>query len=608
MSHSRIAEVHHPDRRTQLIEAAIAVIARHGLSRTTLERVTGAAGLSPGIVSFYFKSKDAMLLAVLQFLSDEYSGAMRAAMNAAGDDALSALHRIIDVQFDPHIASPGRVAVWSAFWGETQAREEYTEVCGAQEAAFYADIEQLFQQLAVRDPNPVVDTGAVALAFEGLLDGLWQEILVDGNAFDRQRARDVCRRYLASIFPGTDKRATPIGQETRVSGTPTLRRTLPPWTYRDTEFLALEIETLFRRNWQLVGHSNEISEPGEYLTFDGFGERALVIRGNDGALRAFHNLCRHRGSRLVSGDRGCCKRALTCPFHGWTYGLDGALMSVPRPDSFGGLDLEANGLVPIDLDVWSGLVFIRFAGDGPGVGDTLAPAVAGELRPYRIEAMVPLFERQTEVQPVNWKLIHDIDNESYHVPAGHPGLHSLFGGMDRADGALAQAGNVSYATIQDKPSRYWSARMYQKLLPRFEHLPEHAQRRWFYMALFPNHSFGFYPDQMEYFQTLPLDPGRTMYVYRAFALPDSRREVRAARYLNGRLNRRVGFEDTSFVRWIGESMTSSAWRAPILSAHESGVSAFHAKIQSCLPVASLADAPAPAAMLCVNQTLQGVCP
>src|SRR5687767_8934937 len=94
---------------------------------------------------------------------------------------------------------------------------------------------------------------------------------------------------------------------------------LPGWVYHDPEYFRVEMERLIRPSWQIVCHSNEIAEPGEWRTFELLGESVLVIRGGDGTIRAFANVCRHRGSRLVDGNEGCDRR-LTCPYHAWTYG------------------------------------------------------------------------------------------------------------------------------------------------------------------------------------------------------------------------------------------------------------------------------------------------
>ena len=120
---------------------------------------------------------------------------------------------------------------------------------------------------------------------------------------------------------------------TELSGNDCDRSGLPAWSYFSKEMLEEEKEHLFRRHWQLICHVNDIPKPGDYTAMDMVGERALVVRGHDGRVRAFHNLCRHRGSRVVADDKGHCRSAIICPFHGWAYNLDGSLRgaAMPRP-------------------------------------------------------------------------------------------------------------------------------------------------------------------------------------------------------------------------------------------------------------------------------------
>src|SRR5262249_50045244 len=106
---------------------------------------------------------------------------------------------------------------------------------------------------------------------------------------------------------------------------------LPWWVYFNPELLEIAKEELVRRCLQLGGHVSDIPEPGDYMTVDVVGERALAIRGKDGVVRCFHNVCRHRGSRVVKAERGHCQAAIVCPFHGWSYNLDGKLRGVPKP-------------------------------------------------------------------------------------------------------------------------------------------------------------------------------------------------------------------------------------------------------------------------------------
>ena len=161
---------------------------------------------------------------------------------------------------------------------------------------------------------------------------------------------------------------------------------------------------------------------GTISVFDIVGERALIVRGKDGEIRAFHNVCRHRGSRVVADDQGSCKTALVCPFHGWSFNLDGTFRSAPAPRSLPDLDPVEHGLVPLELEIWMGFLFIRFKpGPQPPVSELMAP-VAKEVGLYRCEEMVTYDGIGAGAIPVNWKAVRDVDNEGYHVPIAHPGL------------------------------------------------------------------------------------------------------------------------------------------------------------------------------------------
>lgn len=382
---------------------------------------------------------------------------------------------------------------------------------------------------------------------------------------------------------------------------------LAPWTYQNEEFFGLEIEYLFKQNWLLVGHVSDIPEPRDYLTFDAVGEQALVLRGNDNEIRAFHNICRHRGAKILDPARGQCPHALTCPFHGWTYHLDGRLASVPAEPTFSNLNKDENGLMPLPFEIWMGFIFVRFCepvqnAKHSSVAEIMQP-VEALLAPYQMSQMKPLANtRFHAVRPYNWKTIHDIDNEGYHVPIGHPALQQLYGKNYRDD-ALANV-PVSYAYLNEKPGKLWSVRHYQNLLPSYDHLPEDQRRLWLYVGIFPSMVLALYPDSMEFYMTIPLTTESSRFISSSYALPDERRETRAAQYLSMRINRTTDREDESFVRRLQTGMKSSAFPTPHLSSIEQNVRRFHQKIQHALPVATLANAPSSNTVAQVNQEMK----
>ena len=135
-------------------------------------------------------------------------------------------------------------------------------------------------------------------------------------------------------------------------------RTLPAWTYRNAELNELEYETLFRTSWQFACHINEVRNPRDYMTLDLLHDSIIVLRDDAGTLRAFINACRHRGSKVLDGS-GQCKARMTCPYHGWSYHLDGALAGRPAESTFSGPSKETLGLRSIELEIICGLVFVR---------------------------------------------------------------------------------------------------------------------------------------------------------------------------------------------------------------------------------------------------------
>ena len=376
---------------------------------------------------------------------------------------------------------------------------------------------------------------------------------------------------------------------------------LAKWCYRDEALFDLESDHLFRKYWLLVAHISDLPHDRDFLTFEVAGECAIIIRGNDHQLRAFHNVCRHRGARLLNATSGQCAPALTCPFHGWTYRLDGKLINIPLEKSFANLDKSAKGLVPVDLEIWMGFIFIRFTPGGTSLAKTMKP-VEDRLRPYRLPQMRPLENsRYRQLMHCNWKIIHDIDNEGYHVPSGHPMLQELYG-KNYTDHTIG-GHSVSSAYLNDKPGKNWSVRNYQKLLPRFERLPDDNQRLWFYVTIFPNMVLALYPDSMEYYMTIPLSPQKTLLTGASYALPDTRREIDAVRYLNLRINRITGQEDENFIMRMHNGMKSSAFPQPELSSLESGVREFHHKIQEVLPVTRLKRSPGADKMIKTNEAM-----
>ena len=362
------------------------------------------------------------------------------------------------------------------------------------------------------------------------------------------------------------------------------RKGLPAWSYFNEEMLEMEKDLLFRRHWQLVCHVNDLPEAGDFITMDCVGERALVVRGQDGVVRGFHNLCRHRGSRVVAAEQGNCRNSIVCPFHGWVYNLDGTLRGAAQPDKLPPLDPVAFGLKSIETDIWRGFVFVRFQpGPQPAMSEVLARFDA-EMGQYDLEGLMPSGEGfYAEKAAVNWKCVRDVDNEGYHVPMAHPGLDDLFGN-NYYDEDFHQGASRSFSLFREGRNRLWSVRAYRAILEPPEYLDKDHKRAWLYIGLFPNCVLGLYPDCVKFYQEFPVAYGQTMQRGTTYRLGTEDRRMRAARYLSSRIDRLTSDEDEQLVRWVWEATFSSGYDGVILSDLENCVRSYHGELRAHFPV------------------------
>jgi phenylpropionate dioxygenase-like ring-hydroxylating dioxygenase large terminal subunit len=364
---------------------------------------------------------------------------------------------------------------------------------------------------------------------------------------------------------------------------------LPGWLYYDPEFFEAEKRAFLRAAPQVVCHENEIAEPGEWRTLEYLGESVIVIRGDDGEIRAFSNVCRHRGSRLVDGSAGCAK-VLTCPYHAWSYARDGRLVGVPHRGEYPGLRTEKLGLFSVALEKWRGFLFVTLEPGAPSVAEMMAP-YEHEVAPYRFEDMRVLGRVTVRPRHLNWKTLCDNYSDHLHIPVGHPGLTRLFGRNYRID-AEPHCDRMQGDLIESDSANP-SERAYQKYLPVAGHLPASHRRKWLYYKLFPNVAFDIYPDQVDFMQFLPISSTETLLREISYALPDDRREMKAVRYLNWRINRKVNAEDTELITRVQLGMQSPTYKAGPLGTSEVCLRSFATKLRKMIPEARL-ESPPPA--------------
>lgn len=380
--------------------------------------------------------------------------------------------------------------------------------------------------------------------------------------------------------------STPAGAEAR---DPEEDHSLPAWIYRDAEFFEREKTAIFRKSWQVVCHVSDIPHPGDFHSLDFLGESIIVLRGEDGEVRGFHNVCRHRAARLLDGSKGHCARRITCPYHAWTYALDGHLVGVSDRQAFPRLDANRHGLMPVEHEVFMGFIFVRLEPGLPSVREMAAP-YADELALHRMEELVPQGRVTLRPRQVNWKNVGDNYSDGLHITVAHPGLTRLFG---RSYGVEARPWiDKMWGSLRAELSGNWSERLYQRCLPAVAHLPARLQRQWTYFKLWPNVAFDIYPDQIDFMQFLPVSPTETLIREIAYVHPDSRREMRAARYLNWRVNRRVSVEDKALIERVQTGMTSSSYTVGPLSDGEVCLRSFGRRMRSLIPESRLLRAPA----------------
>lgn len=284
-------------------------------------------------------------------------------------------------------------------------------------------------------------------------------------------------------------------------------RTLPSDWYLDPARLRLEQERVFGRTWQVVGHTEDVREPGDHFTCEVAGEQVIVVRDLEGTLRALSNVCRHRAGPVACGAGR--RRSFQCAYHGWTYGLDGRLLTAPEFDGVQHFDRSQVVLPQFRVETWGPLVFVNVAPDEtPDLATTLG-SIPDEARPLRFEEM-RFWKRIDYELDCNWKVYVDNYLEGYHIPIVHPGL------FKELDYTAYRVLTSRFHSRQDAPVRKAGDSLYRR------NLPEGEAPQALYFWLYPNLMLNCYPDNVQINVILPLGPERTRTVFEWYVLdPDA---------------------------------------------------------------------------------------
>ncbi len=294
-------------------------------------------------------------------------------------------------------------------------------------------------------------------------------------------------------------------------------QTLPGRYYCSPDILAEETERLFMERWLWAGRASRVAKTGDYLLYERFGESILVLRDAGGVLRAFYNICRHRGTRLCGGSQGHLSKTIQCPYHGWTYATDGKLIGAPHMQDAAGFDRADYSLHPAPLQQWEGFLFVSLSRDPVPFEDSFS-AVIGRFARFNLGSLEVVEHREYDVR-ANWKLILQNYSECLHCPTIHPELSRLLPYQSGANDLFA--GEQLGGYMQITPGNESATMDGRACGVPIGDLADDDRHRAFYYTFFPNMMLSIHPDYVNYYSVWPVDPGRSLVVTEWLQHPDS---------------------------------------------------------------------------------------
>jgi choline monooxygenase len=325
--------------------------------------------------------------------------------------------------------------------------------------------------------------------------------------------------------------------------------TIPSSWYLDSEIAALERRSVFSYSWQFAARLEQLAQPGNYVTCDVAGEPIVIVRGDDGVLRGFFNVCRHHAAAVMTGSCGQAQH-LRCPYHGWTYSLEGHLKSAPDLGSVCNFERESMGLVPIELAIWKRWVLVRLDSNGSSLTD-----ISGfDPSSYH------WFERRQYMVPCNWKVFVDnyLDG-GYHVPHLHTGLDQR---LDYSEYQIE---------LGDRYCLQWS--------------PLTGGDRALYYWIYPNFMINVYPTAMDTNLVIPRGIDQTEVIF-DFYFSDVSSEAHSRNAASVAVSEGIQSEDLAICASVQRGLASRAYSAGRLSARrEGGEHLFHRLLHADLTAA-----------------------
>jgi len=336
--------------------------------------------------------------------------------------------------------------------------------------------------------------------------------------------------------------------------------TIPsPW-YFDQAIARLEQDNVFATSWQVVGRVDQVQKKGEFFTADIGGEPIVVARGEDDQLRAFYNVCRHHAAAVVTEAQGCAKQ-FRCPYHGWTYGIDGALKGMVEFEGVCNFDRAKNGLVPVKVDTWENFVFVNLDGKAMPLKDFLG-AIPGIVAPLQLAKKMKYFDRRVYTLNCNWKVYVDnyLDG-GYHVPHAHKGLSSVI------EYTKYTIENFERACLQSSPLSSDAKSESGVAATR--------QGRAFYLWIYPNFMLNAYEGVMDTNLVMPLAVDKCAVVF-DYYFSDVSKKAAKKNQASIKVSEKVQEEDEAICDAVQRGLASRAYVAGRLSVRrEAGEHLFH---------------------------------
>ncbi len=336
--------------------------------------------------------------------------------------------------------------------------------------------------------------------------------------------------------------------------------TIPaPW-YTDPRIAQLELQNVFSHTWQSVGRTEQVEKPGQYVTASVAGEPIVAVRGGDGILRAFYNVCRHHAMTVMNEPCGHAQH-MRCPYHGWTYNLEGELRGMTEFEGVCDFDRAQNGLVPVRVELWENFIFVNLDPNAASLRDFLG-ALVGLAKPLNFGGL-KFVERRSYVQQCNWKVyVDNFLDGGYHVPHMHKGLNSV---LDYTNYTIE---NVDRCCVQSSPVAVDKSSEASAAATR-------KGDRAYYFWQYPNFMLNWYEGYLDTNLVIPLGVDRCEVIFDFYFGDTSEAQMPYIRESMG-VSERVQQEDIVICDGVQRGLSSRAYQAGRLSVRrEAGEHLFH---------------------------------